>query len=78
MATKARTARKKAVKPVDLKEIAAAFDPLARVYRINEPLNIPDDSPLRMAIPGAWPTWGEFKRLYNAISAVTPAHKGKP
>lgn len=36
------------------------------VLAINEPLDIPDDTPLRDILPGAWPTMGDLRRLVEA------------
>ena len=50
------------------KDLAKAAEPFQRVLRVMASLDIADDTPLRKVIPGAWPTWGEFKRLMEALS----------
>jgi hypothetical protein len=47
-----------------------AAEPFLRVLRMMERLPIPSSCPLREVIPGEWPTWGEFKRLMEAVSSI--------
>jgi|HubBroStandDraft_2_1064218.scaffolds.fasta_scaffold547213_1 hypothetical protein len=50
-----------------------ALKPFLSLYRIQKPLNPPDEAPLRDYCPGAWPTMGDLKRLsesFNAASAL--------
>ena len=50
-----------------LEEVARAADPFMRLVRMNAPLNLADDRPLRDILPGVWPTWGDLKELIDAI-----------
>ena len=52
----------------DAGELAEAIDPFARFYKMQEPLNPPDDAPIAGYIPGIWPTMGELKRLIIAAA----------
>lgn len=48
-------------------ELDQAAQPFVALYKINQSLDIDDDKPLIDIMPGAWPTWGELKRLYEAL-----------
>lgn len=49
-------------------DIGEAGGPFRAIIRVMEPLSIPDDKPLRDVLPGAWPTWGEFKAFMEAVN----------
>jgi hypothetical protein len=53
--------------PADLE---AALQPFLRLYRVQAPLNPPDERPLRDYCPGVWPTMGHLRRLYEAVQAA--------
>lgn len=40
-----------------------ASDPFWRVLSINDPLKLPDDTPLRRCLPEAWVTLGDLRSL---------------
>lgn len=46
------------------RELNAAIEPFARVFRICRDIGAgwPDDRPAREILPGIWPTWGDLKR----------------
>ena len=46
---------------------AAPAEPFKRVLKVMEPLKLPDEMPLSGALPGVWPTWGEFKRFMESL-----------
>ena len=48
-------------------DLDEAVQPFVSLYKLNEPLNLPDDKPLIEILPVIWPTWGELKRLYEAL-----------
>lgn len=54
-------------KAPSIREIRAAAKPFSGVLSMNEPLNLPDEMPLRDMLPGVWPTVGELRKLIAAI-----------
>lgn len=52
--------------------MADALDPFSRVAAIMEPLNLPDEKPLRDCAPGVWPTLGDCRNARTAL-AILPA-----
>lgn len=58
------------------KKVAALLKEVARIaaiYRINAPLNPPDDAPMERYTPGAWPVMGDLRRLMEAAEEVRSA-----
>lgn len=49
-------------------ELRAALEPFARLYRLNAPLNLDENMPLRSFAPGAWPTLADCKKADAALS----------
>lgn len=54
-----------------------ALEPFASVARLNKGIaaNWPDDLPNFHFIPGAWPTWGDFKRADKAQADYKKSHE---
>lgn len=52
----------------ELTRMRAALDPFARLARLNAPLNLPPDKPVRDFAPGAWPTLADCQRADDALS----------
>ncbi|MDO8800099.1 hypothetical protein [Phenylobacterium sp.] len=50
-----------------------ASAPFRAIWKINEPLRLPDDRPLATVIPGAWPDMGELRALYEASERLRAA-----
>lgn len=48
-------------------ELDQAVQPFVSLYRLNRTFDLPDDTPLIKIMPRIWPTWGELKRLYDAL-----------
>jgi hypothetical protein len=51
----------------DHTDIGEAGAPFRSIIRMMAALNLPDDRSLRDVLPGAHPTWGEFKAFMEAI-----------
>lgn len=47
--------------------------PFRAIWRIDEPLQLPDERPLATVIPGAWPDMGELRQLYEASERLSTA-----
>jgi hypothetical protein len=55
----------------ELKELLSAVDPFARLVRLHEGLNVPDELPLSRIVPGVWPSVGELRRLVIAVQRLS-------
>jgi hypothetical protein len=53
-----------------VRAILEAADRIIRIARINEPLGLPDETPLARVVPGVWPTLGDVRRLHEAAVAL--------
>ena len=53
-----------------VKEAVEAFDPFRRIFAINKQLKPDDNTPFIRFVAGVWPTWGDFKRLVNAMKRL--------
>jgi hypothetical protein len=53
-----------------LRALLKATDPFERIYLINQPLNPPDDRPVRDFVPGAWPDMGQLRQLLDAADSA--------
>lgn len=53
-------------------DIGEAGGPFRSIIRMMASLNLPDDRPLRDVLPGAHPTWGEFKAFMAAVDNREP------
>ncbi len=53
--------------------LEAALDPFARCYRINEPLGLPLDTPMKDVCPQAWMRLSELKAANDALAGNVDA-----
>lgn len=61
----------------DLKRILKATAGIEAIYRINAPLNLPDDKPVAECIPGAWPTMRELRVLVELADELRKTYRIK-
>lgn len=48
-------------------DLDKAVQPFVSLFRIMEPLGLPDERPMSKFIPGIWPDYGDLRRLYEAL-----------
>lgn len=51
-----------------LERLAKALEPFARVYKIVEPLDLPDDKPMCEFVPAIWPTLKACREAQAALA----------
>src|SRR6185369_6046114 len=57
----------------EVERLRKAIDVFARIYRLNKPLGISDDVPLREVLPGLWPVFGDCRQANEALHPTQPA-----